>query len=238
VGISTKGPRETMGTELTTTEAKRLSELEKRIKQGLGDARFCLLAIRDEKLYQAKFKSFEAYCKEKWDISRSRAYQLIEAAEVQKNVQKTGQIPNVAQACELAKVPAEQQVAVWEKATSNGKPTAEKVAAVVAEVVAEQEEEDEWPVVDASPEDRMAEWNAEVDKFARSITELAKHTPLGGWWDENQANIVKQQLKSAAGSARQAKCDNICPKCKGEGCKWCKQTGFMPKRSYEMAGGK
>jgi hypothetical protein len=238
VGI-TKGPRETMGTELTTTEAKRLSELEKRIKQGLGDARFCLLAIRDEKLYQTKFKSFEAYCKETWDISRSRAYQLIEAAEVAKDLSTNGrQITSERQARELARVPQEKREEVFDKAASNGKPTAAAIRAAAEEVLDEPEEEDEWPVVEASPEDRMAEWNAEVDKFARSITELAKHTPLGGWWDENQANIVKQQLKSAAGSARQAKCDNICPKCKGEGCKWCKQTGFMPKRSYEMAGGK
>jgi hypothetical protein len=91
---------------------------------------------------------------------------------------------------------------------------------------------------DDTPQGRMEAWNKAVDAFARSITALASTAPVGGWWDANQAGIVKQQLKSAAGSARQAKCDNICPKCNGKGCKWCKGTGFMPKRSYEMAGGK
>jgi hypothetical protein len=93
-------------------------------------------------------------------------------------------------------------------------------------------------VVLETVEDAMAAWNKRVDAFARSITALAKSAPEGGWWDDSQANIVAQNLKAAAGSARQAKCDNICPKCDGEGCKWCRETGFMPKQSYVLAGGK
>lgn len=89
-----------------------------------------------------------------------------------------------------------------------------------------------------TPQERMAEWNKLVEAFARSITALADEAPEGGWWDESQQGITAGQLKSAAGSARQAKCDNICPLCEGEGCDRCKGTGFMPRRTYEMAGGK
>lgn len=86
-------------------------------------------------------------------------------------------------------------------------------------------------------QERMDEWNHSVESFARSITALAKSAPEGGWWDDSQANITAQQLKSAAGSARQAKCDNVCPKCGGNGCQHCRREGFVPRRTYEMLGG-
>ena len=84
----------------------------------------------------------------------------------------------------------------------------------------------------------MKNFNRDIESYARAITKMADSFPVGGWYDETQAGIVLQQLKSTAGSARQSKCDNICPKCIGKSCKHCKNTGFMPKRIYEMAGGK
>lgn len=99
-----------------------------------------------------------------------------------------------------------------------------------------QESEDE-EAPEPTIEEQMTAWNRAVEIFARSITDLGKTAPRGGWWDESQANITQQQLKSAAGSARQAKCDKVCPICGGSGCKRCHETGFMPKRTYEMAGG-
>lgn len=98
------------------------------------------------------------------------------------------------------------------------------------------------PVPKLTPDERRLEWNRQIEIFARSITSIADNAPAGGWWDETQANIVGQQLKSAAGAARQAKCDNLCPICEGEGshpkgsCDRCKGTGFMPKRTFEMVG--
>lgn len=242
MGLEQKGERIAMGTMMVIEQA-RLRECEATIEKGMAtfvEVGQALAEISEKKLYRDTHKTFEAYCKERWGHNRRWAYQLIDAAGVMENVRNCAQKPsNEAQARQLSKAPKEKQAKAWEKATSNGKPTAAKVAAAVAEVVEDEEEEiDEWAIEDASAEDRMADWNSEVDKFARAIMDLAKHSPIGGWWDDSQANIVKQQLKSAAGSARQAKCDNICPKCDGEGCKWCKQTGFMPKRSYEMAGGK
>lgn len=93
------------------------------------------------------------------------------------------------------------------------------------------------PFEEPTTEERMKQWNRSVEFFARSISAMMANAPKGGWWDESHANIVDQQLKSLTGSIRQAKCDNLCPKCDTTGCKWCKKTGFMPRRSYEMAGG-
>jgi hypothetical protein len=115
------------------------------------------------------------------------------------------------------------------KSSANGKPK------VTEETPAgEAVEEFTTPTV----EERRAEWNDKVDAFARKITALAKEAPRGGWWDEGHANVVVQQLRAVAGTVRQVKCDNICPLCEGECCDRCKGEGFMPKRSYEMAGGK
>lgn len=40
-----------------------------------------LTEIRDKKLFRESHKTFEAYCKERWDISRGRAYQKISSYE-------------------------------------------------------------------------------------------------------------------------------------------------------------
>ena len=42
--------------------------------------------IRDERLYRVEFKTFEAYCREKWQYERRHAYQLIAAAQMYRHV--------------------------------------------------------------------------------------------------------------------------------------------------------
>jgi hypothetical protein len=72
---------------ISIDESKRLIELETRIKAGVetfvevGDA---LSEIKESRLYRADFPTFQAYCESKWNFTRRRAYQLIEAAEVRK----------------------------------------------------------------------------------------------------------------------------------------------------------
>jgi len=41
-----------------------------------------LMAIRDERLYEGHYDSFEAYCKDRWNLAKSHAYRMIEAADV------------------------------------------------------------------------------------------------------------------------------------------------------------
>ena len=67
----------------------RLRLLEQVIERGLttfvevGNA---LLEIRDSRLYKDSFSTFEDYCRERWGMSRPRAYPLIEAAEIMSNL--------------------------------------------------------------------------------------------------------------------------------------------------------
>ncbi|HEY6723811.1 MAG TPA: hypothetical protein VI197_07255 [Polyangiaceae bacterium] len=75
-----------------------------------------LTRIRDAKLYAEEFGTFEAYCRERWGMSKTHANRLIASADVAANVTPIGVIPNEAQARELAKLPTEKQPEAWAKA--------------------------------------------------------------------------------------------------------------------------
>lgn len=137
-------------TSAQAIEATELPELERVIADGLRtfvEVGRALAKIRDGKLYQGEgFKSFEAYCRERWEMSRPRAYSLIEAATVTENVSHARQIPppaNPRQASELAKLKdPDEQAAAWQEAVATapeGKVTAKHVAAVVAKIKGEEE---------------------------------------------------------------------------------------------------
>ena len=66
----------------------------------------------EAKLYRASHGTFEEYCRERWGMARSTAYQLVDASKVVENVRHGGQIPppeSERQARPLAKLPAEEQ---------------------------------------------------------------------------------------------------------------------------------
>lgn len=128
---------------LTTGEATQLAELETVIERGLktfvevGNA---LLEIRDKRLYRAEYATFEAYCRQRWGLRQSRAYQLLDAAEVVGNLKSSTivELPaNEAQVRPLAKLtPAEQRQA-WEKAVEtapNGKITAAHIEQTIRQM--------------------------------------------------------------------------------------------------------
>ena len=79
-----------MTIDLAIHDVTLLEQCESRIEKGIdaflevGDA---LLTIRDKRLYRATHPTFELYCQERWSIERRRAYQLISAARVIRNVQ-------------------------------------------------------------------------------------------------------------------------------------------------------
>jgi hypothetical protein len=98
---------------------RRLAQLEAVIKQyrqdfySVGKA---LKEIRDGRHYhKLSFKSFESYVRIRWDLGRSHAYRLIEAASVINNLSPIGEVlpKNEAQARPLAKLDAFSQRSVW-----------------------------------------------------------------------------------------------------------------------------
>ena len=70
---------------LSPCEMNQLQECEKTIERGVlafvavGNA---LLQVQEARLYRGEYTTFERYLKERWSLSRSRAYQFIDASRV------------------------------------------------------------------------------------------------------------------------------------------------------------
>ncbi len=90
---------------------RSLAELEGIIERGLTtfvEVGSALMEIRDRKLYLGQYKTFDAYCRGRWGFQRTRAYQLMSAAEV---VMSTNvDIQNESQARELARLKDEEEI--------------------------------------------------------------------------------------------------------------------------------
>ena len=189
---------------LSTVESKDLRSLEQVIERGqktfleVGKA---LLAIKAQKLYRQDFKTFAEYCTDRWGFAKSRAYQMIDAAKVVENVQHVGQIAppaNARQACELAKLPADQQANAWadvvDECAERGEPI---TAAAVVEVVERYKSQDE-PYVEEEEEERSEPEElafTEPDYFSVGNCLLALRKEANRWvetaTDTNKPEIVR-----------------------------------------------
>ena len=98
---------------------RRLVQLEaviKKYRQDFYSVGKALKEIRDARHYhKLSFKSFESYLRLRWDMGRSQAYRLIQAAYVIDNLSPIGEIlpQNEAQARPLTKLDAFSQKRVW-----------------------------------------------------------------------------------------------------------------------------
>jgi hypothetical protein len=127
---------ETLPLPLTINERQALSFCEKMIAEGLHtfyDVGRALIQIQQQKLYRETHRTFEDYCRKKWNISRPHAYHMIDAARVAENLSQFGDttLPqNEAQARALKSAPPDQQRDIWQKAVEtapNGKVTAKHI---------------------------------------------------------------------------------------------------------------
>lgn len=136
--------------KLPVPEAKRLSELEDVIEHGVTtfvEVGAALAEIRDSKLYRASHDTFEAYCKERWGMSKPRAYQLIEAATTVETVSTIVDLPlpqNEAQVRPLSRLKPEQQREAWQEAVKTA-PDGKVTAAHVERTVRAREPEHDAP---------------------------------------------------------------------------------------------
>ena len=108
--------------------SQRLAQLEQIIaagRQTFEDVGRALLEIRDLKLYKPQYRSFEAYCIEKWGFALSQAYRLMDAAE---KLSQNGEIPvgeilKESHARALLAVPQEKRESVLKAAHQAAKST-------------------------------------------------------------------------------------------------------------------
>lgn len=156
--------------DLTTPEQEQLTRLEETVAQGLNtfvDVGTALMVIRDSKLYRQSHDTFEDYCRDRWHMGKSRVYQMIDAATVVDNLQKSKILdfpPNESQARALSTLPAEVQREVYDKAVEtapNGKVTAAHVQRVVDEYDEQAEE--------LSEDEAAYDWSEEDPPTIRPI---------------------------------------------------------------------
>jgi len=92
-----------------------------------------LAEVRESRLYAEKYGTFEDYVEKRWEISRSRAYQLMEGAETAARVNHLVDIPTERAARELAKAPPRSQVKVAKRIAKALKGTDKRVTAKIIE---------------------------------------------------------------------------------------------------------
>lgn len=134
-----------MNNKLTKQEITALEYHENRIEKRLQtflEAGESLCYIRDHKLYRIKFKTFQEYIKNRWDLSKSVGYQLIDLFEVNQKLSKTSAIADKlpeteSQYRELAKLKKNPELMgeVWEAALAKAQ---EEQKQVTAKLIAEE----------------------------------------------------------------------------------------------------
>jgi hypothetical protein len=183
---------------VTKISAAKLQKLEVVINAGVAayhSAGIALRKIRDEKLYEELYFTFEEYCQERWGWQRAHAYRLIDSAQVAENLMspigdKTSEttltVPaNEGQARELAKLetPDLQRAAfgvanVISEQNKSGKVTAKdvrKAVDLVHEVITENPNIKQEEIAAKAVEKGAVE---EVEKFDHEAHREAERDDL------------------------------------------------------------
>ncbi len=147
-GTDTESPGEARAeaevAPLTTHEERKLTECEHILSIGLAtffEVGAALLTIRDAQLYRGGYRTFEAYCNERWGIGRTHAWRLIGAATRLKLLppgEGTPRPTNEYQMRPFLRLEPEAFPRVWEQALAraeNGRVTSNLVQRIIAEVL-------------------------------------------------------------------------------------------------------
>lgn len=183
---------------LSHDEADRLAACEQTIDEGLttflavGSA---LIEIRQHKLYRASHRTFEGYCRARFQLKRQRAYELMGAADVVNNLSEisdkneTIALPErESHASALAQLPAEKRRQVWKQITEEAEQTQQPITATRIKAVVKQEQE--VPLSEsaageesaASDSDRKAQLVKQVSKAVKTATSQEIRIEVRGAW--------------------------------------------------------
>jgi len=131
---------------MTSPELSWLRTLEDKIEKnmkGFYELGSALAKIRENRLYRDEYRTFEEYCRTRWDFTRRHADNLIGSYKVIDNLNENrgSQIPsptNERQTRPLRRLSAPLQKEAWQnavKAAPDGEVTAKHVKAAVAEIL-------------------------------------------------------------------------------------------------------
>lgn len=122
---------------LSDAEYADLERLETVVSKGLTsfvEVGSALAEIRDRRLYRDTHQTFALYCEQQWELGKSQAYRLIDAAEVVAEMSPIGDTPiptTESQARVLKDVAPDERAAVMDEASKDGPPTAKKIREVI-----------------------------------------------------------------------------------------------------------
>lgn len=167
-----------------------LAHHESVIARGLGtfvEVGQSLAAIHDQGLYRHTHETFEAYCDQRWNLSRRRAYDLMGAAESTKALCAIAHTPiptNEGQARELRGLQPDVAADVMREAhqATNGKPTAADIRNARAHVTkppaahdSTPESSDQSPPVADSPAVQTPPEGITAEQYQRVQDALSEH---------------------------------------------------------------
>lgn len=136
--------------ELSPQEERERHRLELRVERAFYEAGVALRELRDKKLYRSTHRTFEAYCRDRFNYSRDTAYLKIAAAVVYENIQKflptnCRQIPmpmNEYQLRAIAKAELEPEIqaSTWLQGVeeAGGKPPSGRLVKSIVERIKEK----------------------------------------------------------------------------------------------------
>lgn len=162
------------GHTLSKAEKDLRADCEAVIAAGLEEffrVALALKAIHDGRLYRDRYRTFEEYARERWELHRATLYRRIRAAEVAESLSPTGDtLRNEAQARELARLTPEQRVVVAERIREHGKSLSEASAKWIREVAEEVAPRERNPDTELTVDTRRARTFLEkLNVYVRSV---------------------------------------------------------------------
>jgi hypothetical protein len=251
-------------TTLSPKEHARYKACTEQILQSIQaqfDGGIALIEVQEQKLYRDDFDTFEDYCSTILGISRTRAYQLIEAAQVKESLpEKAGEkIVNESQARALSDVPENMRAKVIREAEKTGSITADSLRQASSEMskivdtkctmksgvsLKTPIELDECgtPI----PKDALPYWHRrqEVQDLMTQITRVKSAIEKAKSEADNLygivSNAVLADLSKAYAHLSEAKPYAVCTQCMGSpsvqpkgDCSLCRGSGLISKYKWD-----
>ena len=178
---------------LSQREEKLLSELEDVIEtnmKGFVLVGMALTKIRDQRLYRIQYSTFEEYLLRVWDMARSTAYKLIEAAEVHGNLKQffEGFV-------DLQEISVPENVAPW---GTNRYPNAGKI-----EDILPKNERQARPLTLFPPEEQQAIWLSVLDEASNRQCQITANFIIQVIL-ERQRKAIDDRVRKHADRAKKA----------------------------------
>ncbi len=233
---------------LTVSEKERLRKLEIIIENPGLAIGYALLEIREKRLYRGSFATFEAYCQRRWNFTRVRAHQYIDAARTVKELPEECKplVNSERQVRALTEVPPDVRAEVLTQVSQTGKVTAKRITeaakAVVQKITRKKPEQFKDKIGCPIPDDVLKDWR-EAESFDDLLKQVQRiKLRVSKALDDDElafceiTNSTVADLHNAWSALQGLIPYAVCASCEGhnrENCTLCKQRGYLSKFAYE-----